>query len=98
MSDLDAMIAQMWATFAPLARSRVEVLEQYAAALADGQDGQALRDEATTAAHKLAGALGTYSRPGSQEAFRLEALLKDGRPTADEVLPLVHALREAVDG
>ena len=95
-ADLDAVLAQMWAGFAPLARSRVEVLEQWLSACETGQDDADLRLAAASAAHKLAGALGSYGRPGSDDASALEVLLR-GPVTADAVRPHVVALRVAVD-
>lgn len=98
--SLDDAIAEMWQRFAPLARERVEVLERYVAALDDGRDDPDLRAQAHAAAHKLAGALGTYQRPGSHAASRLEVVLGPSAPApeAGEVRPLVAALRAAVDG
>ena len=96
--DLDAVLASMWAVFAPLARTRVELLEAYTAALVAGQDDPELRRPAATAAHQLAGALGSYGRPGSDEASALELLLRD--QTDRDVAAIraqVTALRAAVD-
>ena len=97
--DLDAVLAQLWAGFADLARSRVTDLEAYADALVAGRDDPALRATAASAAHKLAGALGSYGRSGSDEASRLEVLLRPaaGPPDPDAVVPLVRVLRAAVD-
>ena len=96
--DMDAVLAQMWAVFAPLARTRVDVLEAYTAALAAGHDDPELRRPAASAAHKLAGALGSYARPGSDEASALELLLRDGTPRdVDTIRVQVTALRAAVD-
>lgn len=97
--DLAQVLAQMWATFAPLARSRVEALEAYAAALAAGCDDAELRAPAAVAAHKLAGALGSYARPGSDDASALELLLRaDGHERDAAVVGArVAALRAAVD-
>ena len=97
-SDFDDVLAEMWRGFADLARSRVADLEAYSASLAAGDDEPALRDAASAAAHKLAGALGSYGRSGSDEAGRLEVLLRGpGRPDAAEVTSLVTALRAAVE-
>ena len=97
-SDFDEALAEMWRGFADLARGRVADLEEYSAALAAGQDPDDLRAAATSSAHKLAGALGSYRRPGSEEAGRLESLLRaPGVPDAGEVAVLVTALRTAVE-
>lgn len=98
-SDLSAVLARLWAGFLPLARSRVEALETYAAQLSVGTEVAPSRTAAADAAHKLAGALGSYARPGSDEASRLEVLLHPsaGAPDTGEVSALVAALRAAVD-
>lgn len=97
-SDLDQVLAEMWRGFADLARSRVGDLEAYSAALATGRPPDALREAATAAAHKLAGALGSYRRPGSEQAGRLEELLRaDATPDSGEVAGLVASLRAAVE-
>jgi hypothetical protein len=95
-ADLDAVLAQMWTGFAPLARSRVEVLEQWLSACGTGTDDADLRLAAASAAHQLAGALGSYGRRGSDDASALEVLLR-GPVTPDDVRPHVLALRAAVD-
>jgi hypothetical protein len=93
-TDLDAVLAQLWAGFAPLARSRVEVVATYAAGLTTGQDDPDLRADAATAAHKLAGALGSYGRDGSDEAAALELLLRGGGvPDARQVTACLDVLR-----
>lgn len=97
-SDLDEAMAELWRGFADLARSRVADLERYSSALAAGQEPDGLRAAATSSAHKLAGALGSYRRAGSAEAGRLETLLRaPGLPDAGEVAVLVTALRAAVE-
>ncbi len=95
-TDLDAVLAQMWAGFVPLARSRVEALEVWLEACHAGLDDVELRGAAAAAAHKLAGALGSYGRPGSDDASALEVLLRSA-VTPEQVRPHVLALRKAVD-
>jgi hypothetical protein len=95
-TDLDAVLAQMWAGFAPLARSRVEVVERWLATYDGGRDDDDLRAAAASAAHKLAGALGSYGRAGSDDASALEVLLR-GPVAPDDVRAHVLALRCAVD-
>lgn len=96
---VDPAIAALWVQVVPVARARVETLELYAAACAEGRSDAEMRGAAAAAAHRLAGALGSYGRPGSDEAGRLEALLGGGdAPEAAVVLVLVAALRAAVDG
>lgn len=94
-TDLAAVLDRMWAGFAPLARSRVEVVAAYAAGLTtSGADDPALRAEAAAAAHKLAGALGSYGRDGSDDAAALELLLQGtALPDADQLAVHLAALR-----
>ena len=97
-SDFDDVLAQMWLSFADLARTRVADLEAYSRALSAGTEPAGLRESAGAAAHKLAGALGSYGRRGSDEAGRLEVLLRgQGRPDPVEVASLVACLRAAVE-
>jgi hypothetical protein len=97
--DLSQVLAELWATFAPLARTRVAALEEYADALFAGRDDPELRAPAAVAAHKLAGALGSYARPGSDDASALEVLLRATTVDRDAAVVGAHvaALRAAVD-
>ena len=86
----------MWAGFAELARSRVDVVAAYEQALSSGLDDPALRREAASASHKLAGALGSYGREGSDDAGALEVLLRSSdRPDPRLVADHLAALRSA---
>jgi HPt (histidine-containing phosphotransfer) domain-containing protein len=55
--NLTAAIDQLWIRFLPEIRKRVELLQL---AAADHGHSANLREEAVAAAHKLAGALGTF--------------------------------------
>ena len=90
-ADLDAL----WQALVPVALSRVAVLEAF---LARPGAEPVSRADAVEAAHRLAGALGSFARPGSAEAARLERLLRT--PASDDdpqVALLVRALRAAVE-
>ena len=93
--ELDAFLQEMWEKFAHLARERVEALERYVAVLERGESDDAARAEAQLAAHKLVGALGSYHRPGSEDAARAERLVIEGAPVA-ELAPVVAVLRQHV--
>jgi hypothetical protein len=97
-TDLDAVLAQLWAGFADLAATRVEVLEAYATVLSTGRDDPELRSAAAGAAHMLAGALGSYGRQGSDDAAAVEVMLRDATraPDAEGVRTHVASLRCAV--
>lgn len=97
---LDDVLAQLWAGFAALAASRVDVLEAYSAALTAGRDDPDLRRPAALAAHQLAGVLGSYGRPGSDDASALEVVLRDVAAVRDPDTVSAHvaALRRGVTG
>jgi len=59
--DLSAAIDQLWIRFLPEIRERVAVLEAAVAAFATDQLTEAHQEAANTAAHKLAGVLGTFN-------------------------------------
>ncbi|HEX4284638.1 MAG TPA: Hpt domain-containing protein [Terracidiphilus sp.] len=81
---------QMWVKFLPDIQDRVAVLEKAAAAVSGGSLPSELREEAFSAAHKLAGILGTFGLDeGTTLAREAEALyagdagpVRDGRPAA----------------
>lgn len=93
--DLDGFLAEMWLKYAYLARDRVSALERYVTALEAGRADDVLREDAQVAAHKLVGALGSYHRPGSDEAATAERLIIESAPVA-ELAPVVRALRGLV--
>jgi hypothetical protein len=94
-NDVDAFLDEMWRKYSHLAHERVEALEQYVAALRSGQRDDDLRALAQTSAHKLVGALGSYHRPGSEEAGQAEQLIIDGAPVA-ELERVVGVLRQLI--
>ena len=97
MSDdaLRAALAGLWSQNVHLAVARVEALEAYAVLLRAGDD-PASRRTAEWDAHKLAGALGSYGRSGSDVAAALEEQLR-GQPDPERVDGLVAELRRAVE-
>ncbi|HWT92891.1 MAG TPA: Hpt domain-containing protein [Solirubrobacteraceae bacterium] len=101
MSDLEAAIAAIWDRSKPIMRERVEHVDRAAAALRDGPLDPAVREEASRAAHQLAGSLGSFGMPeGSDVARALEQLLRTDRPpepTADTVDPLLLQLHRILD-
>lgn len=86
---------QMWERFAHLAHERVADMEAYVGAVRSGTQTEEQRAAAQSAAHKLVGALGSYHRPGSEEAARVEQLLI-GRADVDDLEPLVRQLRALI--
>lgn len=80
--EIAAILDQMWARFVPDIRRRAEVLETSAAALCAGGLTNEQRDEAHSAAHKLAGTLGTFNLMHGTELAREFELI-----TATEIKP-----------
>jgi len=70
--DLSAAIDKLWIRFLPEIRARVELLQ---AAATDRGHSAALREEAVAAAHKLAGALGTFNLERGTDLAREYELL-----------------------
>lgn len=69
------VLDRMWTRFLPDIRDRAAVLDAAAKAAVDGTLSQAIRAEALSAAHKLAGTLGTFGLPrGTDLARELELL------------------------
>ena len=96
-TGLEAVLEQMWAGSAPLARTRLDVVAAYVDSLSSGAGDPVLRAEAASAAHRVAGALGSCGREGLDDASALELLLKTSeRPDAGRVAGHLAALRTAV--
>jgi HPt (histidine-containing phosphotransfer) domain-containing protein len=73
--SLPSALDDLWNRFLTDTLERVAVLESAAAAVASGSLTDTLRLEAKSAAHKLAGALGTFGlAEGTAIARQLEAL------------------------
>jgi HPt (histidine-containing phosphotransfer) domain-containing protein len=59
--DLSAALERLWTRFLPEIRERVAKIESAAHSLSHGELDTEQREAAASAAHKLAGVLGTYS-------------------------------------
>lgn len=78
---LEAMLRGMWKSSHATILERIETLRVAQAALAAGSLDDAARKNAESAAHKLAGILGTFGLPqGTQLASQIEALLASPSP------------------
>jgi HPt (histidine-containing phosphotransfer) domain-containing protein len=66
---------RMWTKFLPDIRERAVVLDGAAKAAADGALSQAIRADALSAAHKLAGTLGTFGLSRGTDLAREVELL-----------------------
>src|SRR5438045_1210391 len=75
--DPTRVLADAWHRYAAAAASRVEVLEEAAAALTNGGLDEELREHAAAEAHRLAGSLGMFGVPvGSDLALECEQTLR----------------------
>jgi HPt (histidine-containing phosphotransfer) domain-containing protein len=75
------VLADAWHRYAETAASRVDVLEEAAAALAAGRLDEELRRRAGDEAHRLAGSLGMFGVPaGSERALECEQTLRAEGP------------------
>ncbi len=96
--DLAAAMNRLWLQFLPLLDERVTVLEDAAAALAKGTLTLIAREQATAAAHKLAGVLGTFGlAEGTMLAREAEATysgaLQADHATAERQIAIAAQLR-----
>src|SRR5689334_3574082 len=84
---LQSMLAELWNQHRSAIEERVELLSRACDTLRQEKLDAASREEAQSAAHKLAGVLGTFGRSeGTDLARRIEILLAD-----PESLQLHHA-------
>ncbi len=95
-------LARMWVQFLPQMYDRVAALETAAGPMADGTLSDTEREEATAAAHKLAGILGSFGLPeGTNLAREAEALCgckSDAAPAAAaRVAEIAALLRDQIN-
>jgi HPt (histidine-containing phosphotransfer) domain-containing protein len=77
--SVSAILDQLWVKFLPQMQERVATLQDAANALARGDLPPTVRAEAHSAAHKLAGILGTFGlENGTTLAREAESLLAPG--------------------
>ena len=78
-SAVAAAMNRLWAQFLPQLEERVRVLESEAAALAESSLTVEQREQASSAAHKLAGVLGTFGLDeGTNLAREAESFYSSG--------------------
>ncbi|HXJ96405.1 MAG TPA: response regulator [Terriglobia bacterium] len=100
---LQGKLAEIWTRTRERVLERLEVLDQASVALLEGKLSAALREQAESAAHKLAGLLGTFGlSAGSRFARELELSLRKVELTSEirarRFSECVAALRLEVDG
>ena len=88
--NISQMLDQLWLKFRPQIEERVAVLQQAAAALAQGNLSPALRAEAHSAAHKLAGSLGTFGLDHGTALAREAETIYQGNPGPESAVRLVE--------
>ena len=101
--DLSAALESLWVRFLPEIRARVGMLDMAAAAYAAGAMTSEEREAAHSAAHKLAGTLGTFNLAHGTELAREFELLfaEDCVPdsaSAGRLASLAAELRVVVEG
>ncbi len=97
--SISAILDELWLKFRPQIEERVDVLDQAATALAQGNLSPALCAEAHSAAHKLAGSLGTFGlTDGTELARQAESIYKDcpGAHSAARIAEIAAALRAVI--
>jgi len=83
--SLTEAMSQLWTRFLPQIEERVAALEIAAAALAQGPLNSAQREQASSAAHKLAGVLGTFGLTEGTVLAREAEDYYSGEPHAEPI-------------
>ena len=98
-SEVSAALERLWVRFLPETRSRIEILETAAQSLATGSLSSDQRNSASSAAHKLAGTLGTFGLAnGTALARQLEHLYAEDPGAGSETASrLAQELREMIE-
>ncbi len=76
--ELNAALDRLWTQFLPEIEQRVATIESASSALVVGELKDDLRDDARSAAHKLAGVLGTFGLTKGTIVAREAELLLSG--------------------
>lgn len=100
-SALSQALDQLWARFLPQIAERVSLLESAATAFSANQLSTAQREAASSAAHKLAGVLGTFGLTrGTDLARDLEIFYSsEGGPGSNpQIAEITAELRAIVAG
>jgi HPt (histidine-containing phosphotransfer) domain-containing protein len=85
--DLETLLGALWKRNYPTLLERLEALRAAQSRLAAGCLDEQTRKDAESAAHKLAGVLGTFGLPkGSELALKIETALARKGPVDEEEL------------
>ena len=96
--DLGAALDRLWTRFQAEIRQRTAIIDAAVDALAAGSLSVEQKDAAASAAHKLAGVLGTFSLArGTELARELELRFSSAPGSAAELASLVAELRTVID-
>jgi len=99
-NEVDPAFAEVWERNLPSLGAHVGTIERAARAVEEGGLGAGLTVDAHTAAHKLAGSLGSFGLArGSELARELERRFEPGRDPGDsrEIARLVSELRGVIE-
>ena len=100
-TDLATALDRLWVRFLPEIQDRVAVIQSAVDALAAGSISGEQAQAAASAAHKLAGVLGTFNlHRGTEVARELEQIFSTARPdshTAGELAAMTAELRSAIE-
>ena len=99
-TEIQALLADLWRRHLPSLVERIVVLERAAAEATSGTIPEAVRAEAQSVAHKLAGNLGMFGhRQAGEIASQIEQTLKAPAPeTLAGLAPVVASLRQSLNG
>lgn len=99
--DMQEMLAALWKRHRPALEERVEVLARACESVRMGRLSAAEREEAQSAAHKLAGVLGTFGRSdGTDLARKMETWLGDPETLpahSSDLSEALAALQKSID-
>ena len=88
-------LAELWKKYLPEIGERVGVLEHVCASLREGRFSEEERQAALAAAHKLAGAMGTFGRShGTELAREIESMLESGRLMPERIEEMKTRIEE----
>ena len=93
MSDAEETISRLWQQARPRVARRLDLLEAVARGDPGGRPVQELREDAITAAHQLAGSLGSYGIANGSELARSIEQELDNDADPVRLRPLVEDLR-----
>lgn len=97
--EIQKRMAELWTRYLPEVAGRVSVLERACSVMETGKLSGEEREEASAAAHKLAGALGTFGRTrGTELAREVEGMLNGGADDFGRFKTLVNELRRVIAG